>query len=99
MLNASSQSLTTKQVRSLQTLVGGQLIHVSEHVTRTQHSARFTACTAPFLSCKSSIMDAEDGISRCNSPFVHCKRYVFEGELCVKAEEAPEQERALRLVK
>jgi hypothetical protein len=99
MLIASSEGLSTKQVRSLQTLVGGQLIHVSEHVTRTQHSARFTACTAPFLSCKSSIMDTESGVPRCNSPFVHCKRYVFEGELCVNAAAVPEQERAFRIVK
>jgi len=92
MLNASAQGLTITQVKSLQSLVGGQLIHVSEHVTRTRHSARFVACTAPFVSCKSSIMDADDGIRRCNSPFIHCKRYVFEGELCVHSKAAPEQE-------
>lgn len=90
MLNASSEGLTRKQARSLQSLVGGQLIHVSEHVSRSQHSARFIACTAPFLSCKSSIMEGNGGIPRCNSPFLHCKRYVFEGELCIHAGAATE---------
>ncbi|OWW19076.1 hypothetical protein [Noviherbaspirillum denitrificans] len=83
MLNASSESLTRQQARSLEALVGGQLIHVTEHVSPGRKSARFVACPAPFLACKNSIMQGEDGVSCCNSPFLHCKRYVFSGELSV----------------
>jgi len=83
MPEASSESLTRQQARSLKQLVGGQLIHVSEHVSADLTSARFEACPAPFLACRNSIMEGDDGVSRCNSPFLHCKRYVITGELRV----------------
>ena len=81
MLDATSDSRTGKQARSLQTFAEGQIIHVSAHASRIKPSGRVTACAAPFLSCKNSIMEGEDGVARCNSPFLFCTRYVFAGEL------------------
>jgi|GEM_PF-2259992 len=85
---AASAQLTKKQVRSLQSLVGGHVIRVSEYTASPQPSARFIACSAPFLACKNSIMHDDGGLARCNSPFVHCKRYHFNGELRIEAANA-----------
>jgi len=90
MLDVSSKSHSRKKPRSVQSIADGQVIHVSEHVSSTRKSARFTACAAPFLACKNNIMQGEDGIPRCNSPFLHCTRYVFAGD---SLEHTPDRDR------
>lgn len=81
MFDTSTESLSTP-ARPRHPRANGHMISVSDHVSRPLKSARFSACAAPFLACKNSIMQGEDGVSRCNSPFLHCKRYVYgEGSI------------------
>lgn len=80
MHNASTESRTTVRLRQHKAHAGEQAISVSDHASCPSRPARNTACNAPFLACRNSIMQGEDGVARCNSPFLYCDRYVYPGE-------------------
>lgn len=83
MFDTVTESLASTQVRPVQSRALGRVIAISDHVPQTPQSpqsARVTACAAPFLACRNSIMQGADGVPRCNSPFLHCKRYVYTGD-------------------